>query len=81
MLVNVALEVIIGVMPILGDAFDIAWKANRRNYKLMTRHLHSPRAHTWRDWAFLTLLAGAVLLVFAIPMVLIGWFLARSMQY
>src|ERR1700760_1560753 len=31
--VNLALDVVIGAIPFLGDAFDIAWKANRRNYK------------------------------------------------
>ena len=39
MLVNVAIETIIGTVPILGDAFDIAWKANRRNYALLERSI------------------------------------------
>lgn len=81
MVANVAIEVIIGVVPILGDAFDIAWKANRRNYALMTRHLHEPRVHKWRDWVFLMLLAGSVLIVFAVPLIMIGWLLERSMRY
>src|ERR1700758_4357551 len=34
MLVNLAIEVVIGAIPFVGDAFDIAWKANRRNYAL-----------------------------------------------
>ena len=37
MLANVAIETIIGTVPILGDAFDIAWKANRRNFALLER--------------------------------------------
>jgi hypothetical protein len=37
MLANVAIETIIGAVPVLGDAFDIAWKANRRNYALLER--------------------------------------------
>ena len=43
MLVNLALDVIIGTVPLFGDLFDIAWKANRRNYALLTRHLEQPR--------------------------------------
>jgi hypothetical protein len=39
MLANVAIETIIGAVPILGDAFDIAWKANRRNYALLERSI------------------------------------------
>ena len=37
MLANVAIETIIGSVPVLGDAFDIAWKANRRNFALLER--------------------------------------------
>lgn len=39
MLANVAIETIVGTVPILGDAFDIAWKANRRNYALLERSI------------------------------------------
>jgi hypothetical protein len=81
MVVNVAIEVVVGIIPFLGDAFDIAWKANRRNYALMTRHIDAPRVHTWRDWTFLLLLATLVLAVFAIPLIMIGWFLARTMPH
>jgi hypothetical protein len=37
MLANVAIETIVGTVPILGDAFDIAWKANRKNFALLER--------------------------------------------
>ena len=33
-------------VPLLGDIFDIAWKANRRNYTLLTRHLAASRTDT-----------------------------------
>ena len=32
---NVAVEALVGVVPILGDIFDIAWKANVRNLALL----------------------------------------------
>jgi hypothetical protein len=59
--------VVVGSIPVLGDAFDIAWKANRRNYKLMVRHLHQPRQHTWKDYAFLASLVGGILFILAVP--------------
>jgi len=37
MLTNVAIETIVGTIPVLGDAFDIAWKANRKNFALLER--------------------------------------------
>ena len=53
MVVNIGIEVLLGTIPLLGDAFDIAWKANRRNYALIIRHLERSRRQTWRDWVFL----------------------------
>src|SRR5580700_11763233 len=35
MVANVAIEVVVGSVPVLGNLFDIAWKANRRNYALL----------------------------------------------
>jgi Domain of unknown function (DUF4112) len=72
---NLAIDVLVGSIPILGDAFDIAWRANLRNYRLMQRHLGEPRHHTWKDWAFLATLACALAIVFAIPIVALIWLL------
>jgi hypothetical protein len=71
MVVNVGIEVIIGMVPLLGDAFDIAWKANRRNYALLTRHIHEPRRHAWRDWVFLFLIGVVLLTIFLTPILVI----------
>ena len=35
---NVAIETVVGAVPILGDIFDIAWKANVRNVALLRAH-------------------------------------------
>ncbi len=43
MVANVAIEVVVGSIPMLGDMFDIAWRANRRNYALLTGSLDEPR--------------------------------------
>ena len=73
MATNLGIGVLVGSIPILGDAFDVAWKVNRRNYRLLTRHVGQPRRHTWRDWAFLLVLVAVLGLVFAIPVVVILW--------
>ncbi len=75
MAVNIGIGVLVGSIPLFGDIFDIAWKANRRNYRLLTRHLDEPRRHTGRDWAFLLLLVAALAMVFAIPVALVIWLL------
>lgn len=76
MAVNIGIGVLVGTIPVFGDAFDIAWKSNRRNYRLLTRHLGEPRRHMWKDWAFLVLIGVALGIVFALPVVLTLWLLA-----
>jgi len=71
MVANLGIDVVIGAVPILGDMFDIAWKANRRNYALMTRHLQQPHRHTWRDWVFLLALGTALAAIFMVPLLLL----------
>ena len=39
MLANVALDGLVGAVPLLGDAFDVMWRANRRNMTLLRNHL------------------------------------------
>ena len=53
MVANVAIEVVVGSIPVLGDMFDIAWRANRRNYALLVGSVDEPRKHTLQSWLFL----------------------------
>jgi hypothetical protein len=80
MVANVAIEVIVGSLPVLGDMFDIAWRANRRNYALLTGSVYEPRKHTIQSWFFLgglcVLLAALVLL----PMLLFAWIFGNAMH-
>jgi len=39
MLFNIGLDATVGMIPILGTLFDTAWKANRRNVKLVEEHV------------------------------------------
>jgi hypothetical protein len=76
MAANLGIGVLVGTVPLFGDIFDILWKANRRNYRLLARHLGEPRRHTWRDWCFLLLLGTAMALIFALPIALVLWLIA-----
>ena len=39
MLANVALDCVVGAVPVFGDAFDVMWRANRRNVRLLREWL------------------------------------------
>jgi hypothetical protein len=43
MIGNVVLEVVGGSVPVLGDLFDVALKANLRNIRLLEDHLRATR--------------------------------------
>jgi Domain of unknown function (DUF4112) len=75
MLVNLAIDVIIGAIPLLGDAFDIAWKANRRNYALLARHLERPSRRHWGDWLFLAGVALVIAAIFSAPILVLAYLL------
>jgi hypothetical protein len=77
MLLNVCIGLLVGTIPFLGDGFVIFWKANKRNYRLLTRSIAQPRQNTWRDWGFLLSMGMAVAAVFSIPLILLVWLVAR----
>jgi len=81
MLTNVSIGLLIGTIPVLGDAFDIFWKANRRNYRLLTRSIAEPYRHRWRDWAFLFSVAVGLAIVFALPLAFMIWLLAKLIAW
>jgi hypothetical protein len=60
---NVMLDACIGAVPLLGDIFDFAWKANRRNITLLERHLATPVRAERADRAFVALVAAGVVAV------------------
>ncbi len=77
MVVNVAIEVGVGMVPFLGDLFDIAWKANRRNYKLLTGSLAETPRSTRRDWLYFGGLALGMIALTMLPIVLMAWLVSR----
>lgn len=38
---NVALDTVVGSVPLLGSVFDVFFKANKRNMRLLVRHLEA----------------------------------------
>jgi hypothetical protein len=39
MIANSALDTVVGIIPFAGDAFDVAFRANRKNLALLKGHL------------------------------------------
>ncbi|HEX6763877.1 MAG TPA: DUF4112 domain-containing protein [Polyangiaceae bacterium] len=68
MVVNVLIDALLGMVPIAGDLFDVAFKANVRNLELLERHASEgkPRAV---DYVVVGIAALVVLIAAALPVV------------
>ncbi len=73
---NIALDTIVGTIPVLGDAFDVGWKSNRRNLRLLERYLEDPRGATAASRAVL-LLVLLLLLGVLVGTAFLTWYLVR----
>jgi len=61
--VNITLDALVGAVPLLGDVFDVVWKANLKNVELLERHMNDSLAAARRDRAFVAVVLGAILLL------------------
>ena len=64
MLGNVAIDALVGTIPLLGDLFDFAFKAQTRNLALLEHWLQSPQSTERRSRRGLIVVPVAVLLLF-----------------
>ncbi len=73
---NIAVDTLVGTIPVAGDVFDFGFKANRRNLVLLERYERAPAAVTWRSRLLLLALVLLVIAVLA-GMVIGGYYLAH----
>jgi hypothetical protein len=44
MVMNIAVDTLGGALPVVGDAFDLAWRSNRKNLEILQRYADDPQA-------------------------------------
>jgi hypothetical protein len=75
---NIAIDYVVGAIPLVGDLFDFAWKANQKNVALIRRSVNTPatgdRKARVSDWLFV---GGMMLLLVALLVlcVMTAWYL------
>ncbi len=79
MTLNVMIDLVIGAVPLVGDVFDVWWKANLRNARLLEARLADPnfgsrRARTG-DWLFVAAMILGVVAVFVAIVAVAGFVL------
>lgn len=77
MVMNLAIDGIVGLVPLAGDLFDFAFKAHSRNQALLERWLQTPHKTRRSSWAVVAV-GGLVLLA------LLGgsaWMMINAVQW
>jgi len=77
MIGNVAIDAVVGAVPLLGDLFDFAWKSNDMNMALLETHASEERSPSRSDWFFVAVLSLVVLALAALP-VLVLWMIVSA---
>lgn len=73
MFFNILLDIIFGSIPVLGEVFDVAWKANLRNARLLEEFVEDPdKTETQSRWFNWFLFIIFVLIIIAL-LVAISW--------
>jgi hypothetical protein len=75
---NIALDAAVGALPVLGDLFDVAWKANQRNVQLLGGYLDQPRQTVVASRLFVWTL-GLVLVGLILFVGMLGFLLVRAL--
>jgi len=81
MVANAGIDMVVGTVPLLGDLFDMGWKANRKNLDLLDRYLERPTETKRASAGFvvgalivvLLLVAGSVLIAVLLMRALLNW--------
>lgn len=84
MAANIAVDYLLGAVPLVGDVFDVYWKANLRNVALLRRHLLATPSEERRarsgDWLFVAGLM-ALLVTLAVGAVTLGWLMVAALAH
>ncbi len=71
MFFNILLDMVVGTIPFIGDLFDMGWKANAKNLRLIEAHLQHPEASQSADRKFFVILVLAFIVIIAVQ---IAWY-------
>ncbi len=79
MMVNVIVDALVGSIPVGGDLFDFAFKANEKNVRIYHRALAEGTRGNVRHWLFFACLALAALALTIIPVALF-WLAFKALR-
>lgn len=83
MALNVVLDAVVGMIPLVGDVFDVYWKSNQRNVEILKRHMLAvpseqrqlQRADRWFVMLLVAVLALLMVGSIVVAAMLLTWLL------
>ncbi|MGE0792347.1 MAG: DUF4112 domain-containing protein [Sandaracinaceae bacterium] len=72
MCMNILVDTVGGLLPLIGDAFDVVWRSNRRNLDLIQRHKTDPsRKASFADYLVVAVGVTLAIASIVIPIVIV----------
>lgn len=75
MSLNILINELVGIVPIVGDAFSFWFKSNSRNYQVIKDHIAAPGTSRRSDWIFVISILALLFGVVCIGLVISFFFL------
>ena len=75
MSLNILINEVVGIIPVLGDAFSFWFKSNARNYDLLRQYTAASRPSTTSDWIFVVGVLGGLGLILVASLAFNFWLL------
>jgi uncharacterized protein DUF4112 len=77
---NIAVDAIFGSIPIIGDLFDIGFKSNLRNQRLIERYATEPARTTRSSQGIVWIAVGGIALIVAGLLALTIWLVSQGLS-
>ena len=68
MVANLSIDALVGAIPVVGDLFDFAYKANTKNIQIYRESLSGGR-EPLKDWGFVVLVVVILLVLLILPLI------------
>lgn len=69
MVLNILIDAVFGSLPLIGDVFDVAFKANRRNMELLREHEGAEPKPTLASYGIAALGVSLAILSVVVPLI------------
>ena len=70
MVLNIVVDLLVGVVPMVGDLFDLMWRSNRRNLRLLEEFRNPGAKPKPLDYVVVGIGVGVALLLLVLPLVM-----------